>query len=163
MRPLSRWWIPSLALLAALIWAAAACSDNENPEDASESDTSASICVEGEEDCDDTVEATPGDNPTSAPSIEPCADTAACQERSIEIARRDLAAQLDVAPDTIVLVSSEPTQWPDACLGITGEGVVCAQVITPGFRIVLGSGGTEYEYHTDEGTRAVLLEPQPSP
>jgi hypothetical protein len=58
-------------------------------------------------------------------------------------------------------VSSEPEDWPDACLGAARPGTVCAQVITPGFRIILEHEDQSYEYHADMGTRAVLLE-QPS-
>jgi hypothetical protein len=154
-----------LAGIIATLLLAAACADDDNPkEGAPTNDISANICAEDDEDCDDTIDTTPGatNNPTAAPSPEPCSDPASCEERSIEIASRDLAAQLGVEVDAVVLVSSEATQWPDACLGITREGVVCAQVITPGFRIVLESGGDEYEYHTNEGTRAVLVE-QPAP
>jgi hypothetical protein len=104
--------------------------------------------------------ATPDRGPTPTPGAiaETCTDDTSCQERSVEIATRDLAANLDVEPASIVVVSTEASQWPDACLGVSREGVACAQVITPGFRIVLESGGTQYEYHTDHGTRAVLAQ-----
>jgi hypothetical protein len=31
-------------------------------------------------------------------------------------------------------------------------------VITPGYRIILEANGKAYEYHTDGGSRAVLVE-----
>jgi hypothetical protein len=33
-----------------------------------------------------------------------------------------------------------------------------AQVITPGYRVVLEAGGQRYEYHTDTGRFVVLCE-----
>lgn len=149
----ARRWIPVLGVLLAALLVAGACSDDDDaPEGAPTNNASASI--------DATTGAT--DSPTAAPSPEPCSDPGSCEERSLEIARRDLAAQLRVEVNAIVVVSSEATQWPDACLGVTREGIACAQVITPGFLIVLESGGGEYEYHTNMGTRAVLVQ-QPSP
>jgi hypothetical protein len=46
--------------------------------------------------------------------------------------------------------------WPDACLGVTRPEVMCAQVITPGFRIVLAAQGREYEYHTNADGSVVV-------
>ena len=54
--------------------------------------------------------------------------------------------------------SVEFVEWPDACLGIAQRDVACAEVITPGYRIILEANGATYEYHTDGGSRAVLVE-----
>ncbi|MCC7360182.1 MAG: hypothetical protein IT317_11930 [Anaerolineales bacterium] len=64
-------------------------------------------------------------------------------------AREALAASLGLSVDQITLVSAEAVDWPDACLGLTLPGVVCAQVITPGYLIVLETDGGVYEYHTN--------------
>jgi len=52
--------------------------------------------------------------------------------------------------DQIELVSAEHVQWPDECMGISRRGQMCAQVITPGWRIVLQAGDQQYTFHTDE-------------
>ena len=152
----------AVAALAAAALLVAACGDDDSEEVKPTNDVAAGICIEGAEDCDDTVDVTPEadatDAPEPAPSPEACSDTQSCEDNSIEIARRDLAAQLSVEVESIAVVSSEAEQWPDACLGAAKPGTVCAQVITPGFKIVLESGGKQYEYHTDNGTRAVLLD-----
>jgi len=72
-------------------------------------------------------------------------------------ARADLAQRLNVDPDTIELVSVEHVDWPDACMGIETPGVMCAQVITPGYKVVLEAGGQQYEYHTNESGSVVRL------
>ncbi len=60
-----------------------------------------------------------------------------------------LAAALGVSVDQIKLVSIDAVEWPDGCLGVQRLGVLCIQVITPGFRIVLEANGKQYEYHTN--------------
>ena len=63
---------------------------------------------------------------------------------------KQLAANLDLQESDITVISSEVVEFSDACLGITLEGVMCAQVITPGRIIVLEADGIQYEYHTSE-------------
>jgi len=63
---------------------------------------------------------------------------------------KQLAANLDLQESDITVVSSEEIEFGDACLGITMEGVMCAQVITPGRIIVLEANGLQYEYHTSQ-------------
>ncbi len=53
------------------------------------------------------------------------------------------------------IISVEPVDWPDACLGAAGPGEACAQVITPGYRIVTEQGGETIEYHAARVTGAV--------
>ena len=51
----------------------------------------------------------------------------------------------------------ERMTWPNSCLGVAlPPNVVCAQVIVPGFRIVLEAGGALHTYHTS-GDRVVYV------
>jgi len=84
-----------------------------------------------------------------------CHDNADCDADSSETAVADLSARLGVDPALIVHVSSEPTEWPDACLGVHQPDVLCAQVITYGYRVILEYYGTQYEYRTDGNGTAV--------
>ena len=70
----------------------------------------------------------------------------------------DLAARLDLKEDAITVVGAERVDWPDSCLGITKRDTACAEVITPGYLIFLEANGETYEYHTDGGSQAVLVE-----
>ncbi len=54
--------------------------------------------------------------------------------------------------DDVEFVSSTSTRWPDACLGLPEPDEVCAQVVTPGHKVVLRLDGETYTYHTDSGT-----------
>jgi hypothetical protein len=49
-------------------------------------------------------------------------------------------------------------EWSDASLGCPQEGMMYAQVITPGYLIVLEAQGQTFEYHTDQGTNVVLCQ-----
>jgi hypothetical protein len=52
--------------------------------------------------------------------------------------------------DQITIISAEHVEWPNACLGLAGEDEMCAEVITPGWKIVLSSGGEVFTFHTDD-------------
>jgi hypothetical protein len=69
-------------------------------------------------------------------------------------ATQDLSQRTGVPVEEITVVSVESTNWPDACLGLARMDEVCAQVITPGNRVVLEAGGKQYVYRTDRSTNA---------
>ena len=67
----------------------------------------------------------------------------------LQTAARDvLAERLSVSADTLALVSDQEVQWSDASLGCPQEGMMYAQVITPGHRITFSYQGDHYEVHT---------------
>jgi hypothetical protein len=76
----------------------------------------------------------------------------------VRLAREDLAQKLGLAPEAIQLVSVEGVEWSDTSLGCPQPGMMYAQVITPGFRVMLEAGGQTYEYHTDTGNYVVLCQ-----
>lgn len=61
-----------------------------------------------------------------------------------------LSESLGLPADKITLVSTEAVDWPDGCLGVVDEGLDCAQVITPGFRVILEAKGRQVEYRINE-------------
>ncbi len=65
----------------------------------------------------------------------------------IDQAKADLTTRANVSLDAITLSSVESVEWRDASLGCPMPGVMYAQVITPGYLIVLEAGGKEYKYH----------------
>lgn len=87
----------------------------------------------------------------------------ALEEKRADIvahARSDLAERLGIHADAIETISVEAVDWPDACLGITRKGIFCAQVVTPGYRIILEFDGRRYEYRSDRhGTILQSIEP----
>jgi hypothetical protein len=83
---------------------------------------------------------------------QPTENSTAAQDAAVST----LAKNLGLDASEIKVISSEAVEWPDACLGITQEGVSCAEVITPGYKIKLEANGKQVEYHTNaDGTVAV--------
>ena len=69
--------------------------------------------------------------------------------RAFEAVREVLAQQLGLDPLAIQLVETVSVDWPDTCLGLPTADESCAQVVTPGFRVVVETGGTSYEFRTN--------------
>ena len=80
-------------------------------------------------------------------------------EQAAQIAIADLGRRLGVAAAQIVVKSSQPVDWPDTSLGCPQKGMMYAQVITPGHKVVLTVGGKDYTYHTSK-SQAVLCSPE---
>ncbi|MCX7707861.1 MAG: hypothetical protein N2204_07620 [Anaerolineae bacterium] len=74
------------------------------------------------------------------------------------LAIADLAGRLGIPESAITVRAVEAVEWPDASLGCPRPGMMYAQVITPGYRIVLEAGGRTYDYHTSQ-SHAVLCSP----
>ena len=64
-----------------------------------------------------------------------------------------------VALGDVQVVSAEPTEFNDGCLGFGRPDESCIQVITPGWIVILDVGGQTYEAHTDETGQQVRLAP----
>ena len=69
-------------------------------------------------------------------------------EAPVSEARRSLAAQLGTNADAITAVAIEPRDWPDTSLGCPEPGQAYAQVVTPGYRVVLSHTSRRYVFHT---------------
>lgn len=65
-------------------------------------------------------------------------------------AQQFLATKLNIPAEEINITSVEAVEWSDACLGVVIMGMLCAQGITPGYRVILDAQGKSYELHTDE-------------
>lgn len=76
----------------------------------------------------------------------------------IEI-QNQVSEALSVAADQIQIETVEQRDWPDACLGLPNPDEACAEVITPGWLIVVNVGGTEYRYRVDETGTNLRQEP----
>jgi hypothetical protein len=75
-----------------------------------------------------------------------------------DLARRDLGKRLGVPLEQIEFVSAEEVTWRDAALGCPQPGMFYAQVLSPGYRLMLKASGQIYTYHTDLETAAVWCE-----
>ena len=73
-----------------------------------------------------------------------------------EAATKQLATNLGIPESDVKLTSNTVIEWPDSCLGVSQQGVMCAQIITPGYLIVLQAGGRQYEYHTNQDASMIV-------
>jgi hypothetical protein len=180
---MKRLLLPIISILAVLALAGGAAFALTGGSTGDEDDESAGgdalgICVEGTVDCNDTPtgndtdtsdEPAPGDDAAGGTCLEgttdcndtgwspyPCEPTdASCEEHHVALVTEDLTARTGAE---VTLVSAEYVKWPDASLGNPEPGMAYAQVITPGYKIILIAGGAQYEYHTDTADNFTLVE-----
>lgn len=103
-----------------------------------------------------------GPSPTASPAGTPAGGVAVPPEAAsaVESAKQDLAKRIGVAVGDVRVLSVTAVEWPTSALGCPKPGMAYAQVITPGYRIVLAAGGKQYEYHSDRGRNVILCEQQ---
>ena len=64
--------------------------------------------------------------------------------------RADLAGRLDLPEDQVTLAGTYSTTWSDTSLGLPQAGLTYAQVMTPGWQLLLEAGGLAHLYTTSE-------------
>jgi len=71
------------------------------------------------------------------------------------LARQVLADRLEVAPESFERVSVEPAEWGDTSLGCPEKGMVYAQVVTSGYRVLLRSEDKVHDVRVASGNAVV--------
>lgn len=64
-------------------------------------------------------------------------------------ARQALATELGLAPSDIKILSADPAEWPDTCLGLPRPEEVCAEMITSGYGGLFQIGDEQWEFRVD--------------
>jgi hypothetical protein len=83
-------------------------------------------------------------------------------EGLIERAKYDLAERLSIEINDIEVTQAEAVTWPNASLGCPQPGMAYAEVLTPGYLILLQANNQTFEYHTSQGTEVIYCtNPQP--
>jgi len=90
----------------------------------------------------------PAGTPAASPGLPP---------KAVVEAQQWLAAQLHLASEQVQIITVEQAEWTDSCLGLGQLNESCAQVLTPGWRVVFEINGQPYEVHTDENGSAIRL------
>jgi hypothetical protein len=71
-----------------------------------------------------------------------------------EMVIKQLASNLGLKESDVSVVSTALIDFPDSCLGVAMNNVMCAQHVTPGEIILLEAHGIQYEYHvTSDGSQ----------
>src|SRR5512133_705418 len=97
-----------------------------------------------------------GKKPTSLPgeSVVPAAAVSA---------QKVLAQKLGVTLEQVKILNAEAVEWNNGCLGVQMPGRMCTQMITPGYKVTLESGGQQYEFHTNQAGSLVVAATAPLP
>jgi hypothetical protein len=96
--------------------------------------------------------------PTSIPTAVPPtptqipADLTPAQKAAVQA----VATKYSIPVEQIQIVSTEAITWPTGCLGVVVPGVMCTDVVTPGFRIMLSANGQQFEIHTNQDGSSVI-------
>ncbi len=61
-----------------------------------------------------------------------------------------IAVDLGVPPESVQVITMESRDWPDSSLGCPQPDMLYAQVITPGYLVLVEVSGERIEYHADE-------------
>src|SRR5207249_474953 len=77
---------------------------------------------------------------------------------AVDLARETLARELGVEAGAFVVQKVEAVEWRDSSLGCPEQGMSYAQVITPGYLVILEHEGRADHVHVGGG-RAVHCEP----
>lgn len=71
-------------------------------------------------------------------------------------ARRAVAEALGTAPDAVTVISVEPREFADASLGCPQPGMAYAQVLTPGWQVVVEAEGRRFDVRVNQAGAARL-------
>lgn len=102
--------------------------------------------------CSPQAAATQSGEDVGEAATQPAENSTPAQDAAVST----LAKNLGLDAGEIEVISTEAVEWPDACLGVTQEGISCAQVVTPGYKIVLDANGKQVEYHTNQDGTVVV-------
>lgn len=76
---------------------------------------------------------------------------------AIDAVLNDAAKQLNVSRNDLHVDQVEAREWPDKALGCPRQGQLYAQIVTPGYLIVVSGPGKQLEYHTDARGQAIAM------
>jgi hypothetical protein len=88
-------------------------------------------------------------DPRTTPAVPPAVGTPAVDQEVAPLVSA-IARDLEVPENTVAVLMVEPRDWPDSSLGCPQPDMLYAQVLTPGYLIMVEVSGEEIEYHADE-------------
>jgi len=113
------------------------------------------------------IQPTPQPTDTASPEVVPVptstplpltskSPTNASLPEGVRTALIQIAEQQKTVSANVVLISYDEVQWNNSCLGVELPDMMCLQVITPGYRIIVQVNGKPFEYHTDISGKRVV-------
>lgn len=107
-----------------------------------------------------TILPTPPDTGSPLPTPgSPLPTPGGAEPTAVTRAASFLARRLGLPFDQVAVVSFEAVEWPDTSLGCPQPGMAYAQVIVPGYRVLLEAAGSAYQVHTNsDGSEVVMCQ-----
>lgn len=62
---------------------------------------------------------------------------------------QDVSQQENLSKQELYIVSAEPRNWPDGCLGVASSDTFCTQVVVPGWQVTAEGGQQNFVYRTN--------------
>ena len=80
----------------------------------------------------------------------------------VEKAIQDLSDRLNLDRDEIAVVEAREVVWSNSSLGCPKPGMMYADVLTPGYLIILNANNFNFEYHAGQETEVIFCQnPEP--
>jgi len=80
----------------------------------------------------------------------------------VEKAIQDLSDRLTIEPDEIIVVEAREVVWSNSSLGCPRPGMMYADVLTPGYLVILNAKNFNFEYHAGEDSEVFYCQnPEP--
>jgi anaerobic glycerol-3-phosphate dehydrogenase len=92
-----------------------------------------------------------------APIVPPAATSVEISAAPIAAIETYLSQQKNISAADLTLQQVETVEWSDSCLDLPRPDELCAQAITPGFRVEFATPQKRYVVHTDRSGRLIRL------
>jgi hypothetical protein len=101
--------------------------------------------------------------PLAAAQVQPVPSPGDAKRRADaeKLAKTTLAKSRSIAPASMEVESAEAVQWQDTSLGCPEPGMMYAQRLVSGYKVVLRASGKSYAVHTGEGNAVVCDQSAP--
>jgi len=103
----------------------------------------------------------PTTTPVRLPSPMPEVTPTGSADSVVLAAKTMLAEKSKTTIDAIQVVDIQPVQWPDSCLGVPQDGIMCAMHVVDGYRVILSVNNLQYEAHSNQDGSQMIFVPGP--
>ena len=70
---------------------------------------------------------------------------------------RDASQRLGQPVSNFFIMQTQEKTWKDGCLELRDANTVCSQVLVPGYRVIVGTKGQSFVYHTNKSGSVIKL------
>lgn len=104
------------------------------------------------------TEPTPDATPTLKLTVVDPVGGQMSEEQAVALAKQEVARHLGSDKGPFAVVKAERVTWSDASLGCPRKGMMYAQVLTPGYQVILRVGDVEYDVHIGRNHAVICQE-----